>query len=236
MALKENCINFVSITKPFIVVDAYPNKFGKNAEPIYVAKGEPTVEQINDIRNFIATQRNLDRSAMPTNTQAPTQPEQVMEPVAATPTYMETMPTQPEFAETPVDANAMYNVNPLAEMPAPAMTEPAPVMPEVNPVTDADDDMDTLPEDFPLLSDEEAEELMSSFIGNIMKGEVDRQVQAIVEEKNAAAKTVEAAVPALDETAATEPVMEAEPAEDDFSLEAIGRALDAEIAKRNGKK
>ena len=30
-ALKENCVNFVTVTKPFIVVDAYPDKFGKNS-------------------------------------------------------------------------------------------------------------------------------------------------------------------------------------------------------------
>lgn len=215
MALKENCINFVSITKPFIVVDAYPDKFGKNAEPIYIAKGEPNLEQIREIKNFIANQRNLDRSATMTN------PIPVISQEVAInnelPVNHET-PTNHEFAENHV----------LPESPQPAVTDVTPVAEPVAENIAPVDEVNANNEELPILSTEESEVLLKDVINDILIAKID---QKILEQKNA-----EAATAAVVEEKETAPAEEVAPAEDDFSLEAIGRALDAEIAKRNAKK
>lgn len=321
MALKENCINFVTITKPFIVVDAYPDKFGKNTEPLYVAKGEPTAEQIASIRDFIALQRQADQNFNANRQQNISSPFNLPK---REPTMIPDMPTydkpiaqvfaeqqaaaampesyaQPTSSAVEPMANPVTN-EPVMPEPTPVMTEPltastpsAPVpdeiykksfismvggQPDQSPVAEKADAAQILDEELPNLSTEEMTEVMENFVDNIIMGKVDEAIAAAKaknnEQQNTAAEPVMPTAPAVEPipvapapimpepTPMSEPAVapqpepqpqpapvtadqsfsvdaplvdEGEPAEDDFSLEAIGRALDAEIAKRNsGKK
>ena len=298
-ALKENCVNFVTVTKPFIVVDAYPDKFGKNAEPKYVAKGEPSAEQIAEIHDFIAMQRQLDRNFnermannqnmhpfhLPQKTEQSAPAPTIVGPDSA---YTVAEPSMPE----PMAQQETYT----APTPVPAMSEPMPAPTPSAPVTDDFDrtsfismvgGQDQSPvaeeidaaqisdEQLPKLSPDELDSLMNEMIDNIIMSDVEKAIKNAQQGVTATTQPKPTPMPAPEPvmerpimpepvsvipepTPVPEPVVapepapimpeerpfsvdqplmdEGEPAEDDFSLEAIGRALDAEIAKRNGKK
>ena len=298
-ALKENCVNFVTVTKPFIVVDAYPDKFGKNGEPKYVAKGEPSAEQIAEIHDFIAMQRQLDRNFnermannqnmhpfhLPQKTEQSAPAPTIVGPDSA---YTVAEPSMPE----PMAQQETYT----APTPVPAMSEPMPAPTPSAPVTDDFDrtsfismvggqdqspvaeeiDAAQIPdEQLPKLSPDELDSLMNEMIDNIIMSDVEKAIKNAQQGVTATTQPKPTPMPAPEPvmerpimpepvsvipepTPVPEPVVapepapimpeerpfsvdqplmdEGEPAEDDFSLEAIGRALDAEIAKRNGKK
>ena len=325
-ALKENCVNFVTVTKPFIVVDAYPDKFGKNSEPKYVAKGEPSAEQIAEIHDFIAMQRQLDRNFnermannqnmhpfhLPQKTEQSAPAPTIVGPdsayTVAEPSMPEPMAQQETYtAPTPVPAMSEPMPAPVTNepvMPEPVVVpEPAPVMPEPmpaptpsapvtddfdrtsfismvggqdqSPVAEEIDAAQITDEQLPKLSPDELDGLMNEMIDNIIMSDVEKVIKNAQQGVTATTQPKPTPMPAPEPvmerpimpepvsvmpepTPVPEPVVapepapmmpeerpfsvdqplmdEGEPAEDDFSLEAIGRALDAEIAKRNGKK
>jgi len=287
MALKENCINFVTITKPFIVVDAYPDKFGKNTEPLYVAKGEPTAEQIASIRDFIALQRQADQNFNANRQQNISSPFNLPK---REPTMIPDMPTydkpiaqvfaeqqaaaaMPESYAQPIPSQSTPTTDDINTTSFVSMMADKPDEPSIEePIMDMDD------EDIPALSAAERSALIDNMIDNIIMADVERaieaakqggdvtqtqQAQPVMPTVPAVEPTPEAPAPSMPEpTPMPEPAVAPQPepqpalvtadqsfsvdaplvdegelAEDDFSLEAIGRALDAEIAKRNsGKK
>ena len=105
---------------------------------------------------------------------------------------------------------------------------------ENNENLETDSELLELPDDEPLTA-EENEIIFNNLIADMMAGDVRRALQ---EQEDAEQKAQEVAVA---EVPANEPELEpapeiTEPAEDDFSLDAIGQALDAEIEKRNKKR
>lgn len=279
LALKENCVNFVSITKPYVVVDAYPDKFGKNAKPLYVAKGEPSAEQIREIHDFIALQKEIDRNfePRPINNQAireqinAIEQERQMamqkamstdEPVVNEPITVEPAPTNPvPTAE-----------NDLAQTPTTLPNFDESIV-EPNTEATAEDNLrQIIGEDEGELTPDKFNEVIDTLIDSAIMSDIERAIKEAEQgqsaEQNSAQQTDVVSTPTdipvtqtqsmvannetdVIPTSAPTPapevedqpfsvdaplVDEGEPAEDDFSLEAIGRALDAEIAKRNAKK
>lgn len=223
-ALKENSINFLSITKPFVLVDAYPEKFGKKAKPLYVAKGELTDEQIADVRNYIIEQKKAESKVElravnnDAEIEAINQDKTEIVSVADNETVDNGVETTPE-----VDATTEIQV-----------TDEANAETENNENLETDSELLELPDDEPLTA-EENEIIFNNLIADMMAGDVRRALQ---EQEDAEQKAQEVAVA---EVPANEPELEpapeiTEPAEDDFSLDAIGQALDAEIEKRNKKR
>ncbi|MCM1404451.1 MAG: hypothetical protein NC133_03055 [Prevotella sp.] len=233
-ALKENSVNFLSITKPFIVVDAYPDKFGKNAQPLYAVKGELSDTQLAETRDFIIRQKeaetkvvlkNVDNSAEIAQINNPQPiPAAPEPPTQTTPTDVQpTAETSTTPANPPADAPAATpNQQPTAEAPtennAATATEPTAAEPEPQPLTDA-----------------EKMTLITNLVDDTVQAEVNREIKKAA----TAAQTPEPIddLPPLATAPVDVPTPEvAAPAADDFSLDAIGQALDAEIAKRNKKK
>lgn len=224
LALKENSINFLSITKPFVLVDAYPEKFGKKAKPLYVAKGELTDEQIADVRNYIIEQKKAESKVElravnnDAEIEAINQDKTEIVSVADNETVDNGVETTPE-----IDATTEIQV-----------TDEANAETENNENLETDSELLELPDDEPLTA-EENEIIFNNLIADMMAGDVRRALQ---EQEDAEQKAQEVAVA---EVPANEPELEpapeiTEPAEDDFSLDAIGQALDAEIEKRNKKR
>ena len=211
MALKENSVAFLSIAKPFIVVDAYPEKFGKNKKPLYVTVGELTQEQIIEVRDYIIRQKEAETKVV----------------MSGVDNEREIICLTEKTTPQPVAVNASDVVSEENVAAEPVMSEPvATPVSEPSPVTTAepteDDDLLTV----------DRVNLLNKFADNIMIGEVKRAVRAA--KKNVQAEVVEP-VEKL-KPLPVEPSEVQAPAEDDFSLEAIGQALDAEIARRNKKK
>lgn len=246
VALKENSVNFLTITKPYIIVDAYPHKFGKAGEPLYTVNGDLSPEQVDEIRDFVMQQKKK-------------------EVTAAFDAVSQTVP------ETPIDDTANQT-----EMPAVETVETVEAVENVEPVADVVENNVNEEDKTAVLSkfldemmigeiqraEQEAADKGEPFeftneeIMQIMTAEQDEngaELGAILVESapsdNAVAETVAsnhdelldfntpiqelAKAPIPDENAVI-----VEPDENDFSLEAIGLALDAEIAKRvaSGKK
>ena len=223
-ALKENSINFLSITKPFVLVDAYPEKFGKKAKPLYVAKGELTDEQIADVRNYIIEQKKAESKVElravnnDAEIEAINQDKTEIVSVADNETVDNGVETTPE-----IDATTEIQI-----------TDETNAETENNENLETDSELLELPDDEPLTA-EENEIIFNNLIADMMAGDVRRALQ---EQEAAEQKAQEVAVA---EVPANEPELEpapeiTEPAEDDFSLDAIGQALDAEIEKRNKKR
>lgn len=201
LALKENSVNFLSITKPFIIVDAYPEKFGKESEPLYVVKGNITDEQIESTRNYIIRQKKAETKV-------------VMRSVSRmrTPKVEVVAPTQEPAIETPKEEPAKI----VSVVDKPKVNQEDPNRP---------------------LTTKEKENLANNLISDTLFADIDR---AVKQEKNEMKKPVEVEEIKSSATISKdfdEILTDVEaPAEDDFSLDAIGQALDAEIAKRNKKK
>ena len=223
-ALKENSINFLSITKPFVLVDAYPEKFGKKAKPLYVAKGELTDEQIADVRNYIIEQKKAESKVElravnnDAEIEAINQDNTEIVSVADNETVDNGEETTPETDATPENQ----------------VTDEANAETKNNENLETNSELLELPDDEPLTA-EENEIIFNNLIADMMAGDVRRALQ---EQEDAEQKAQEVAVA---EVPANEPELEpapeiTEPAEDDFSLDAIGQALDAEIEKRNKKR
>ncbi|MBS7401413.1 MAG: hypothetical protein KIG16_02775 [Eubacteriales bacterium] len=211
MALKENSVAFLSIAKPFIVVDAYPEKFGKNKKPLYVTVGELTQKQVIEVRDYIIRQKEAETKVV----------------MSGVDNEREIIRLTEKTTPQPVAVNASDVVSEENAAAEPVMSEPvATPVSEPSPVTTAEPT-----EDDDLLSVDRVN-LLNKFADNIMIGEVKRAVRAA--KKNVQAEVVEP-VEKL-KPLPVEPSEVQAPAEDDFSLEAIGQALDAEIARRNKKK
>lgn len=223
LALKENSINFLSITKPFILVDAYPDKFGKKTKPLFNAKGELTEEQIAEIRDYIVAQKQAENKVELRSVNNNAEIEQMNHPVEL----------EPEIVE------------PVAEV----STNEEPTQEEAEPVVESTEvETETEIEEAPL-TDEEREQLINNLVEDMILGDIRRAIKEQDDAKREAEKLADAEF----ETEANEAAKEVEtnpkpttneleqteitePAEDDFSLEAIGQALDAEIEKRNKKR
>jgi len=208
LALKENSINFLSITKPFILVDAYPDKFGKQAKPLFDAKGELTEEQVVEVRDYIIVQKQ---------------------------------------AENKVELRSVNNDAEIEQMnhPQPVAQEPETVEPEIvttEPVAENAVDEQEI-EETPL-TDEEKEQFINYLVDDILAADVRREIKKQEEAEQEAERQANEPVAEEETEVEVEPIIETattaetitEPAENDFSLEAIGQALDAEIEKRNKKK
>lgn len=222
-ALKENSINFLSITKPFVLVDAYPEKFGKKSKPLYVTKGELTDEQIADVRNYIIEQKKAESKVElravnnDAEIEAINQDKEIVS-VADNQTVDNGVETTPE-----IDATTEIQV-----------TDEANAETENNENLETDSELLELPDDEPLTA-EENEIIFNNLIADMMAGDVRRALQEQEDAKQKAQEVAVAEAPANDSELEPAPEI-TEPAEDDFSLDAIGQALDAEIEKRNKKR
>ena len=222
LALKENSINFLSITKPFILVDAYPDKFGKQAKPLFDAKGELTEEQVVEVRDYIIVQKQAENKVELRSVNNDTEIEQMNHPQ---PVAEESEKVEPEIVTT----------EPVAEN---AVDEPV-----TEPVEETAQAENQEIEEAPL-TDEEKEQFINYLVDDILAADVRREIKKQEEAEKEAERQANEPVAEEETEVEVEPVIETattaetitEPAEDDFSLEAIGQALDAEIEKRNKKR
>ncbi len=235
MALKENSVAFLRITKPFIIADAYPLKFGKDKKPLYATVGELTPEQIEETRAFIIRQkqaeteivlRNVDNSQEIQNISTEIVKEEIPAPVVET-IPVAAAPVEETAPENAVTSNDAENSPVLdEEIPIVAETPVAPV--EENSVEEVETEEKTE------LTAEEETDLINELLDDSFQAEIDRAVAKAAQE-NQTPEVIEDLAPLpIDAVAEAVPEVEA-PAEDDFSLDAIGQALDAEIAKRSKK-
>jgi len=208
LALKENSINFLSITKPFILVDAYPDKFGKQAKPLFDAKGELTEEQVVEVRDYIIVQKQAENKVELRSVNNDAEIEQMKHP-------------QPVAQESETVETEIVTTEPVAE--------------------NAVDEQEI--EETPL-TDEEKEQFINYLVDDILAADVRREIKKQEEAEQEAERQANEPVAEEETEVEVEPIIETattaetitEPAENDFSLEAIGQALDAEIEKRNKKK
>ena len=210
--LQGNSADFLRLTKPYIVVDAYPQKFGKDIKPRYVAVGDISDAQIEDVKNFIIRQKEAETEIVTRSVDNQREIEELKRPTVV-PT-VDSMPNQTATAAT--------------------VTEPQ-------------------------LSLAEKEQVLNKLLGDSIAAESQRQTTSVAAPKlskdekfNLLTKLVHDSVVAEQEynarmtAAANAPLEEIkdlaplpavgadmpEPDADDFSLDSIGLALDAELAKR----
>lgn len=226
MAIKENSINFLSITKPFIIVDAYPEVFGKKTKPLYATRGELSEAQIAETREFIIKQKSAESEVVLRNVDNTEEIEQLNNPQPseeATPVLEEAIEVIPNTETTAVDTeeNAVENVG---EQSTDNETPTAVVAEET-------------------LTDEEIDAVFNTMMDNIMEADVERAIKAAEQAKAVQQVAEQQAEQQAEQIVEVETTPKekintevVEPAEDDFSLDAIGQALDAEIAKRNQKR
>ena len=192
MALKANSVAFLSITKPFIIMDAYPEIFGKEQKPLYATIGTLTEEQIIATRDFIIRQKE---------------------------------------AETKVVLNNVNNDQEIKRLTEQTAKQPAPVVVEeatAQPVTTTTPTTNEQSTD--KISNTDKANLIENLVNDNLMAELNQAIK-VAEDANQAPAAVEP-TPAPTETVNDEPAEVVAPAEDDFSLDAIGQALDAEIARR----
>ena len=204
MALKENSVDFLRITKPFIIVDAYPHKFGKNQKPLYVTMGKIDEKQIIETRDFIIRQKEAETKIIMSNVDNEEEIQRVIDKTTKKP-VMKKASTIAAKTQTAANIDATPKAAP-AEQPAPRSTGRA-------------------------LPDEEKTNLITKLVDDMMYAEVDRAIKKAAQEA-----PVETEVENVKPLPVETPVDITAPAEDDFSLDAIGQALDAEIAKRNKRR
>ena len=222
LALKENSIYFLSITKPFILVDAYPDKFGKQAKPLFDAKGELTEEQVVEVRDYIIVQKQAENKVELRSVNNDAEIEQMNNP-------------QPVAQESETVETEIVTTEPVAEN---AVDEPV-----TEPVEETAQTENQEIEEAPL-TDEEKEQFINYLVDDILAADVRREIKKQEEAEKEAERQANEPVAEEETEVEVEPVIETattaetitEPAEDDFSLEAIGQALDAEIEKRNKKR
>lgn len=216
LALKENSISFLSVTKPFVIVDAYPEKFGKNSQPLYTVRGEITEEQINETREYITRQKAAESKVVLRNVAE-------MTPVQET-------KTTPVMTESDVAPETV--VAPETEKQSETAEQPNEEAKDEKAEQTVDPDDPNRP-----LTREEKENLIYDLIDDSLSAEVNR---AVKKAEQATEKPVEiedlTPLPIVTKAADETPITVEAPAADDFSLDAIGQALDAEIVKRKQKK
>ena len=265
VALKENSANFITITKPFIVVDAYPHKFGKNTQPLYTAKGDLSPEQVEEIRAFVMEQKRNEvtaafdavpkqsTEAIPTQTVAPVEtPITPSEPVA--PATTPATPVDDTAHQTEMSASGVENDDTADS--AVTQDEKAAVLNQfiddmtIGEIQRVEREAAEKGEPFQF-TDQEIMEILNAG-QDVNPAELGTITAEPVQNAPMQAETVTPSEESFDvdmdfstpiQELAKAPIPDentpiVEPDEDDFSLEAIGLALDAEIAKRNasGKK
>ena len=228
MALKENRIAFLSITKPFIIVDAYPNEFGKNKKPLYATIGKLTEAQVAETRDYIIRQKEAETKVVVSSVDNTAEIQQITEEaikktlqqseekIAETTT--ETAIENPSAVENPTETPVTTEGNPAAAE-TPTNTEEAASEPE-----NTDDQKPSI---------ETMETLIRNLIDDTLKAEVEHEIQKVEQAKYAQQQpeVIEELQPLPVVEEPVPEIIEA-PAENDFSLDAIGQALDAEIARR----
>ncbi|GEM_PF-3044152 len=228
MALKENSIAFLSITKPFIIVDAYPNEFGKNKKPLYATIGKLTEAQVAETRDYIIRQKEAETKVVVSSVDNTAEIQQITEEaikktlqqseekIAETTT--ETAIENPSAVENPTETPVTTEGNPAAAE-TPTNTEEAASEPE-----NTDDQKPSI---------ETMETLIRNLIDDTLKAEVEHEIQKVEQAKYAQQQpeVIEELQPLPVVEEPVPEIIEA-PAENDFSLDAIGQALDAEIARR----
>lgn len=227
MALKENSIAFLSITKPFIIVDAYPHEFGKNKKPLYATIGKLTEAQVAETRDYIIRQKEAETKVVVSSVDNTAEIQQITEKAIkktqqqseaeiaeTTETAIENPGAVENLTETPVTTES----NPTTAE-TPTNTEEAPSEPE-----NTDDQKPSI---------ETRETLIRNLIDDTLKAEVEHEIQKAEQAKYAQQQpeVIEELQPLPVVEEPVPEIIEA-PAENDFSLDAIGQALDAEIARR----
>ncbi len=227
MALKENSIAFLSITKPFIIVDAYPNEFGKNKKPLYATIGKLTEAQVAETRDYIIRQKEAETKVVVSSVDNTAEIQQITEE-AIKKTLQQ---SEDEITET--TENAIENPSAVENLTeTPVTTEGTPAVTETPTNTEeAASEPENTDDQKPSI--ETMETLIRNLIDDTLKAEVEHEIQKAEQAKYAQQQpeVIEELQPLPVVEEPVPEIIEA-PAENDFSLDAIGQALDAEIARR----
>ena len=239
MALKENSVAFLRITKPFIIVDAYPHRFGKGKKPLYATMGTIPEKQVIKTRDFIIRQKEAEAKIIMTNVDNEAEIQEIMDKTTRKPVAKkisdiaarERADAEKELADIPDEEDDFAEADDLTAIVKPTanqepIEQPKPVEQPTANSKPANKNQ--------RLTDEEKEALFDKFLNDTLTAEAERLIQKELM-KEAAEAPVEVIEPLPEVVTEPEPEPIEEPAEDDFSLDAIGQALDAEIAKRSKK-
>ena len=228
--LQDNCADFLRLTKPYIVVDAYPQKFGKDAKPRYVALGDITDAQIKDVKNFIIRQKQAETEIITRSIDNQREIEQLQRPTPA-PTVAE--PTAPAVTPTVKDtptvtaAPTAAPTAPVANTPQLSRAEKAAALNKLLADGIAAESQDHVNPYLPkALSRQEKFDILTKLVHDGVTAEAQRSAK-LTAAANAPLEEIKD-LPPLPAVGADIP----EPDADDFSLDSIGLALDAELAKR----
>ncbi len=228
MALKENSIAFLRITKPFIIVDAYPHRFGKGKKPLYATMGTIPEKQVIKTRDFIVRQKEAEAKIIMANVDNDEEIQAIIDKTTRKPSPKRLSDVVAREEAKAAKNNADDDVTTIDELTPsakPQNTKPAPVEKPNYAFANATHN----------LTDQEKDQLIDDLLEDAMEADITREIQKAQKEQ-VAVEPVEEIAPLP--TVTEEPMVEdvAAPAEDDFSLDAIGQALDAEIAKRSKKR
>ncbi len=257
--LKNNTSDFLLLAKPYILVDAYPHKFGKKQGPLYRQNGDLTEEQVNDITEFLTAQQTL-LSMLNNPTETPAQNETVvdneitqMQPAAPVQEYQEPVIQQePANEEVSTGPTAFERLNELAAKspkpaakPRPLRKRPVEVEPVAEtevpaqeaeqPVTEqsnqvAQEEVQSIPE--PVIT--EAEPVRETEEVSIADNTQAEEAQSNEINEEVIAQPVQAVVEE-EQVPVTEIKENTQEPHDEFSLDAIDLALDQELESRKKK-
>lgn len=220
--LQDNCTDFLRLTKPYIVVDAYPHKFGKDAKPRYLALGDINDAQITDIKNFVIRQKQAETEIITRSIDNQREIERLQNP---TPTVTPTPVEQVNVAQSTAD------VAPAATTPQVSKAEKAAVLNKLLADGIAAESKNQTNNNLPqALSRDEKFNILTKLVHDSVVAE-QQHTAKMTAAANAPLEEIKELAPlTVGATANTDTV--AEPDADDFSLDSIGLALDAELAKR----
>ncbi|MBO4823398.1 MAG: hypothetical protein J5580_02415 [Clostridia bacterium] len=213
LALKENSTAFLSVTKPFIVMDAYPAKFGKKQKPLYPTIGKLTEEQVAEVGDFIIRQKAAETKVVISEVDNEREITRLNKKT-------QKRPQENDVAVINVASEKTVKVQASESDQATLMVET-----EKTPT-------ETIKKN---AAKQKKIDLINQLADNIIHNEIKRAVLKVKKDEQVKQVAEQKLIDEV-ESMPSEPVKEViVPAEDDFSLESIGQALDAEIARRKNR-
>lgn len=235
--LKENGTEFLLMTKPFIVRDAYPQKFGIDAKPKFVSLGNLQPEQITEVNDYVARQQAAETKVMVKSTRSLAE-QRAAEQARIDAAVNQALAEQRAQAQAAMDAANAEHAKALAAAEqaaatATAQAQAAAAQAQAQAAKQAAAQAAAQPVTEPAAAAEPAEkELtpaeMQALLTKLLHDSIDAKKARQARRQQPQVVETQPAAPVEDTTPAPDP--------NDFSLDSIGIALDAELAKRRQKR
>lgn len=237
--LKENGTEFILMTKPFIVRDAYPQKFGIDAKPKFVSLGNLKPEQIQEVNDFVTRQQAAETKIMVKSTRSLAE-QRAAEQARIDAAVNQALAEQRAQNQAAMDTAAAEHAKALAAANAAAAAAQAAAQTQITQLQQAQAEQ---------AAKQAAAQTAPTATETTTPAEPAEKVLTTAEKQALLTKLLHDSINAQKARQARRnqpPVAEAQPAApvdttpapnpNDFSLDSIGIALDAELAKRRQKK